>query len=145
MKIHWHHLQRWGLDLEEILGDVHWIRMRREDRLAQAISWTRALGSGDWVARQDGRTAHVAYSRRAIERRLAAIAAAEAGWSAFFRARSCLEVSYEQLVTEREQSVHRVLDWLGEPRQPVPVPQLRRQSGEASERWRDRFLAGARD
>ena len=44
LKLHRHHreLLLAGIELEELLGDLRWIRIRRRDRLAQAVSWSRA-------------------------------------------------------------------------------------------------------
>ena len=142
LKIHGHHHARWRLDLEALLGEIRWIRVRREDRLGQAISWARALASGQWVAGQPVRQRSVVYSRGAIERRLAAIAWAEAYWDAFFRERAACVVTYEQLVSDRAATIRRVTRWLGEGGESVPAPSLVRQADAETAIWRHRFLAG---
>lgn len=148
LKLHHHHHQRWfvdaGRDLEAVLGPVRWVRITRDDTVAQAVSWTRALQTGRWASWQrDGLPA--VYDRRAIAGRLAAIEAAEAAWSERLADRPVCAVTYEQLVADREATVRRVLRWLDVPDADtvaVPAPPVARQADATSAAWIARYRSG---
>lgn len=136
MKVHRHHFTRFFPEpVEALLGPVTWIRIRREDRLAQAVSWAHALQSGRWVNTQTGRTAH--YARRRIESRMRAIEAAEAGWDQFFTGRPVTTLTYEALVEGRVEVVLAALDSPGVAWPPAPL-----QRQQHAPDWAQRYLAG---
>lgn len=143
LKIHHHHKLRWLGDrpLEALLGPVTWIRVRREDRLGQAISWVRARQTWRWTS--DRRPwAPARYDEAAIARALAALTTADAAWDADLAASAPLELTYEALAADLEGAVRRVLAFLGEPPPPAPIrPALAPQADATSAAWRTRFLA----
>lgn len=147
LKIHHHHLQRVGgrAALEGWLGPVRWVRIRRQDRLGQAISWARALRSGQWAAWQPaGRP--VRYRRSLVHARLAAIAEAEAGWDAVLAADPVLELTYEALVADPTAATRSVVRWLGvadADAVAVPPPPTRAQADAVTAEWRRRWASGA--
>ena len=120
------------------------MRIERQDRLGQAISWSRALQSGRWAAWQsEVHAAH--YSRAAIRRRLAAIERAESGWDHVLRHEDVLGLSYEELVSEPEATVRRVLAWLevsDAASVEVPPPPTKRQADATTHAWRSRWASG---
>lgn len=147
LKIHHHHLRHWFLDrgrdpeAPEWLGPTRWVRIRRRDRVAQAVSWTRALQTHAWAAEHRPR-ARPRYRRRAIARRLVAIEAQERGWDAYLSARGHepVELVYEDLVADPAAAVRAVLTALGEPAEVAggPLP-MRRQADHTSAVWAARF------
>ena len=146
LKIHHHHLQAWfvrpGRDIGAVLAPRRWLWIRRRDRIAQAVSWFRALRSGRWASWQrPGRP--VRYSHRAIARRLAAIEAAEAGWVRFFTRGSVVPevLYYEDLVAAWPRTLARAYTALGAPPQPAPRPRLERLADRRSAAWVQRFAA----
>ena len=152
LKVHWHHFERWfvatGYAPDVVLGPVRWVQIVREDKVAQAVSWARALQTGQWASYQQA-WRPPGYSHRAIAGRLSAIGAGEAAWAAWFAARGItpLQVTYEDLVADRQRVVRRVLAHLAVPgadRAEVPEPALARQADEVSAAWVARFRAGER-
>jgi LPS sulfotransferase NodH len=146
LKLHHHHLLRIGglAAIEQFLGEVRWIRIRRSDRIAQALSWHRALDTGRWASwQEEARPAR--YSRSGIASRLAAIEQAELGWDAQLAGLPVHEVTCESLVAQPVEMVRDVLAWLDVPRADqveVPAPLLRRQADALTEEWRARWDSG---
>ncbi len=143
LKVHHHHKLRWVGDrpLEALLGPVTWIRLRREDRLGQAISWVRARQTWRWTAERRP-WAPARYDEAAITRALASLAAADAAWDADLAASSPLALTYEELVADLDGAVRRVLAFLGEAPPTTPVrPALARQADATTETWRARYLS----
>lgn len=149
LKLHWHHAARWfvdpGRDLDAFLPVDRWVRMRRDDRLAQAVSWTRALQTGRWAAHQRA-WAPARYDRAAITARLADLETAEAGWDALLAGRRVLDVRHEALVADPEATIRRVLAFLDVPhadRVTIPAAPLRPQADATNAAWIARHREGA--
>ncbi|MCB9664488.1 MAG: hypothetical protein H6732_10255 [Alphaproteobacteria bacterium] len=140
LKLHHHHFRHWfgdrGWDPEAMLGPITWVRVLREDREAQAVSWARALQTGQWASWQDPRRT-ARYDARLVRRCLVAIARQEAGWEAWLDARGAAVhvVRYEALVADWEGTVGALLAHLGREGAGVPAPSLARQADEVSEAW----------
>jgi trehalose 2-sulfotransferase len=144
LKLHHHHFERWWHVVEDLVAPVAWFHVVRRDRLAQAISWERALQTGRWADFQRGRLPPL-FSRARIQRRLDAIERAEAGWAAFFVARRIVpcELVYEDAVADLDGAVRGALRFLGEPDDLAPIaPSQTRQADALSAAWRERFLGG---
>ena len=153
LKLHWHHYQQWlgqtGRDVDTWLDRPVWIRIRRADAVAQAVSWSRALQTGAWIEKQlqaQGQTVRVppVYNRRLIAARLADLQAAEAGWDGVLAGRDVFEVAYADLVADPRAVVRDALAFLGL-RAPDPGPvemPLDRQADALSSAWIERFRTG---
>ena len=148
LKIHWHHFERWfvatGWSVEASLRPRAWVLLTREDRVAQAVSWHRALISGRWASEQRASFPAV-YDRRAIQRRIDAIAAHESAWRAWFALQHItpLELRYEALIADPGAAVRAVLNTIGaEPTTTTGALPMSRQADETSAAWIDRFRAG---
>lgn len=140
LKVHAHHAAALLPEDAPRLRHARWIRLRREDRLGQALSWARARQTGRWAAHRDGRPP--VYRRGAIDRALSRIETGEAFWEQRLAGHDVLELTYEALTAEPLATVNRVLDWLGEdPVDAVSLP-LARQADATSDAWRARYLAG---
>lgn len=145
LKIHWHHFERFfvdpGRDPEAYLGPIHWVRIRREERLAQAVSWVRAQQTGAWVAQQQVRVLPV-YDRRLIDARLADIDAAEAGWDGVFAGRQVLTLTYEEVARDPGAAAQRVLEDLGASAEDIQPADLTKQA-DPTDLWVERYRSGA--
>lgn len=142
LKLHHHHLARWGV--EDLLADAVFIHLRREDRVAQAVSWARALQTGQWASHQRPWLPPL-YDRRRIARLLRRIEDGEAGWARLFARHGVvpLRLSYEELVADLPSAVRAVLRHLGLADDvAVPVPDLGRQADAVSRDWARRFRSG---
>lgn len=133
-----------GLDLDLWRAPITWIRIRRLDRVAQAVSASIAIQTDHWrsdVRRSRHRRAH--YQRGHIQQRLDDIDQQEAGWDGYFASRSLTptEVTYEDLDARYETTMAAVLAHLGLGDDAVPPPQLRRQADARNAEWARRFRA----
>lgn len=145
LKLHHHHLAAWFLerawDIDDVIGVDRWIAITREDHVAQAVSWARALQTGAWASWQRPWRAPV-YDARLIRSRLEAIAVAERGWGAFFSAWGIepLRITYEELVADREATLRKALRFLDvEPPATLPLASSARQADAITAEWIARF------
>ncbi|MGE4653001.1 MAG: Stf0 family sulfotransferase [Myxococcota bacterium] len=143
LKLHRHHRERlFGAEkLEDLLGEIRWIRITRRDRLAQAVSWSRALRTGRFASHQRGWLPPL-YRRRHIEACLRALEEQEAAWDAELAGCEVLSLVYEDLVADWPQGLRAVLCWLSLPGADaveLPEPALPRQADARTARWIDRF------
>lgn len=146
LKLHFHHFEQHCPEgIAPLLGaEPKWIHITRNDRLAQAISWDRAMQSGQWAAHQRGPRLPQRYSRRRIQSALDRIEAQEAGWKRVLADKPVLHLDYEQLVQDKVGTLRACLAWLGVEAQAVALPAdgLTKQSDGVSAEWKQRFEAG---
>lgn len=147
LKLHRHHLERWvpDGDLEALLGPIRWIFVTREDHVAQAVSWYRALQTGRWASHQRALLPPI-YDRRGIEGRLRRIREQQVAWERLFEERGIapLRVTYEALDADLVGEIRRVLTYLEVPHpQRLPAPGLARQADPVNAAWIRRFRAEA--
>ncbi len=143
LKIHHHHFARWfgNRDPEDFLGPIRWVTITRRDKVAQAVSWARAVQTGRWAAHQRG-WAPPLYDEGAIRRRLMEIERQEVAWSLWLRSRGLqpLELIYEDVVADLGGAVRSVLQHLGEsPSDLVVRPGMQRQADATSQEWIARY------
>lgn len=147
LKLHHHHRARWFPDglLSPLLGPIRWVRIERQDRRRQAVSWARAQQTGQWASWQRPLFPPL-YSRRRIDARWADLDAAEAAWDALLGDQPVLRIRYEALCADPEAVVRRVLRWLDVPdtdRVRVPPPDVARQADTTTESWVQRHARAA--
>jgi LPS sulfotransferase NodH len=137
------------IDPMRVLPNLEIVRIRRQDMLAQAISWMRAQQTGQF--RADSRAKGVPhYDPSAIRRFIAELSEQAAFWDRLLAARGRvpLEIEYERLLQDPQREVDRVARIMGV-RSPVPIAPARVrvtvQRDELSAAWRHRFLAEAGD
>lgn len=143
LKLHAHHRRRWFADraIEDVLGPITWVRVVRGDRVAQAVSWVRALQTHQWATTQAPWRA-ARYDRAAIALRLAAIEGDEADWDRWLAGRRVCVLRYEAIVGDLHAAVKQVFRHLGEADDvPSPTPRIGRQAGDESAAWIARFQA----
>lgn len=140
----WLHYAMYGLDREggaEAWGvPESWVRIRREDRLRQAVSLARAFETQQWKAGQKA-LREAEYDPALIARCETMIGSQEAAWDDYFARRGIrpLCVTYEALAGDYQATLGRVLDHLGHGDVAVPPPQLERQADERTEDWVSRY------
>ena len=143
MKLHAEQHRRWFLgyrqSVEDVLGDVRWVWLRREDRVAQAVSWLRARQTGRFAAHQRG-WGWERYDRRAIARLVQRLEEGEAHWEEVLRDRNALVVRYEEMVADPVAAVRAVLRHVGVGGEDVVVEvPMRPQADATSAEWVRRF------
>ena len=138
---------------ERALPDLHWVLVRRRDKLRQAVSLWRAIQSQEWsdegFSSSAPRDSEPVYSAGAIDALQAQLTEQEEAWERWLDARGAdaLLLDYEEYADAPQGAVAAVLGHLG-----VPVPEgglpastrLRRQSDELNEAWVRRHGGRAR-
>jgi trehalose 2-sulfotransferase len=127
--------------LAALLGDVRFIFVTREDRIAQAVSLWRAIQTQRWRADGPAPPEQAAYSFAAIDHLVARLERDEQAWRRWLGARRLrpLRVAYEQLAADPRGTVADVLRFLGLPADDLPAPALRHQSDARSRAWARRY------
>lgn len=139
--------------IDMAFGPTRYVYLRREDRLAQAISRTRAEQGGLWHVNADGsereriKSAPMVYDRARIATYLAEAEADNSKWEDWFASNRIepFRLSYEQLSADPSSAIAGVLAFLGS--DPSGAAQLRprtRKLADAQSRdWAERFKAEA--
>jgi LPS sulfotransferase NodH len=136
--------------LDQRLGGVHYIWLRRQNKLAQAISYYRASRTGLWRSidtRNEIREVadhNLPFEYAVIDQYLSAVNQFDLQWQAYFRQNrlKILMIYYESFVGAYESTVHAVLDFLGikSDRIQISQPRLTQQADERSLEWEQRYL-----
>jgi LPS sulfotransferase NodH len=136
LKLHHHHLDRLTDPIDRC------IFLTRRDRVAQAVSWARALQTDQWIGGEPPQPAR--YSRWLIARCLSRIESGELGWEAYFRRSGVtpLRLCYEELTAAPSATVHAILAHLAVSDTNVcaaVIPTLVQQADAISSAWIARF------
>src|SRR4029079_2546776 len=124
IKLHWYQVEsflyhlrlRRGLTdanerevIEDVFPSPTFVWMTREDTVAQAVSWWKAMSTGRWVGAQAAR-AEAEYDEDGIRGRLQRIESDTPSWLRWFDANEVepLHVVYEELAAEPTGEVRRV-------------------------------------
>lgn len=121
------------------------LRIRRRNKLRQAISKARAYQTGQWKVRgKEAFTNDPQFDGKLIDRCLVEIQREEETWERFFERTEAeaLMINYEELSANYQQTIQAVLDFLRIrlPRQAIIVPQTVKQSDAISVEWEQRYL-----
>jgi LPS sulfotransferase NodH len=122
------------------------VRIRRLDRLGQALSWARAQQTGQFRA-GDRASREPAYSRDLVDRARQFLEEEDASWARVLAAQglTALELTYEDLVQDPQRQVDRVAALMrlrGRPAVDPAQVTVRVQRDAATDEWRARYLAG---
>jgi LPS sulfotransferase NodH len=126
--------------------DIDYVWLRRENKVAQAISWCRAMKTGVWHVRPKAEvpaaTPNLQFDFDEIDRQVQEFVDADRGWYEFFRAHRIrvLVVVYEHFLKTREDyanTMRQVIQYLGVDPDTVPIrpPPFRQQSDALSIEW----------
>lgn len=142
VKIFFPHFNLWDVQTEIFSEGVlpqFTIFLDREDKVAQAVSLSRAVQTQAWAK---GAVAQRApqYNFEHIHARLEAMAQQEADWHAFFRRTGTtpLTLSYEAYLADRQGACERVANHLSVPLIPfkgAQPPTVESQSDELNAEW----------
>src|SRR5215831_920271 len=161
IKLHWYQVEsflyhlrlRRGLTsandrevVEAVFPTPTFVWMTREDTIAQAVSWWKAMSTGRWTGTQAAR-AGAEYDEDGITGRLRRIEADDRSWRRWFGANEIepLHVVYEELAADPTGEVRRVLEHIGVdvPPELVVVPRTERQADAVNAEWIERYRAAA--
>jgi len=152
LKAHWHQFfpfrKEHGIDVLGDLRTVLWIY--RRDILGQAISYTIAAQTGQWISGAP-RKAEPRYDYDAIKRCLNNLRAENNYWSIFLSKQNLpvLRIAFEDLVDPiiRPGLMTRILARLDarpqEPQQAFEPARTQKQSASINEEWREAWLSEA--
>jgi len=131
-----------GLDVDAWHAPVTWVRIRRADRVAQAVSWCLAISTDRWSSEEAPRRAPH-FDAAAIAERVANLDRQEQCWDRYFAERSVTphEVAYDALDSSYDTTLMAVLEHLGHPDTMVPPRQLERLANSVNADWIARFHA----
>jgi LPS sulfotransferase NodH len=128
----------------DLLPNLHFVYLSRDDLLGQAISWARALQTAQYRSTQPATRAAV-YDSGLIRSQLMAIVRERAQWEAFFARTGIkpLPIVYERFLEDRSSHVGRVADLVDVEN---PIVDQRRidlvvQRDAVTEEWKQRFRA----
>lgn len=147
LKVHWQHFEqalRMGFVPSQLPQPITWIHIERRDRIAQAVSFAKAMRSGAFSADAESPDvmARLRYDDSAILKCYENLQQGVSGWKSYFESQGItpLPVIYEDLVSDYEGTITRVLEALGYRNVPVPPPMHRRQSDAMNQSWIAAFL-----
>jgi LPS sulfotransferase NodH len=145
VKMHWNqykrHMLDLGLDVNVWDAPVSWVRITRENELRQAISFVRAAQSESWNSNMQVVREPI-YDAAAIISALDRITEENAQWDNYFATEEIepLHSTYEQLISNMDSTVRKVMAFIDSPIEVVPAPQTKKQSESASRQWAERFV-----
>ena len=132
---------------EHIFPNHRHIFMTRRNKVRLAVSWWRAIQSGEWhlSPEQERKTVDLsnAYSYEAIQHLYDECSMREAGIQEFFSEGGIvpLTVVYEDFIQQYEQTIQIILGYLGLDTKSVTIapPALTKTADPVSEEWVQRF------
>ncbi|WGM38992.1 Stf0 family sulfotransferase [Caulobacter sp. NIBR1757] len=130
-------------DLLRRLAPGAWVRLRRRDRLAQAVSLARAEQTQGWVG--TGAGAEPVYSRALIGQKADFLEWQDEAWGDLLEDAGAPVVTlwYEDIASDPGAAASAVLAALGlSAAEPVALPTLARQQDGLSRDWMARYRAG---
>ena len=136
--------------VEAVFSATRFVWLRRDDAVAQGVSWFRAAASGVWLADRKP-SAEPAFDFEEIDVLVRRVGEENEGWRGWFgeNALAPLDLSYEELTADPGAAGRRVLAFLGVdvPDGLAIEPRTRRQADDVSTDWirRYRELAAGRD
>lgn len=130
-------------DFLQEIAPSYVVYLTREDKVAQAISFARAIQTGLWFAGAD--CPQPEYCFEAIHEQEKSIADQEATWEAIFNLTGTapFRITYEQVLVDCESVIEGLANFVGEPRdgdQRIELPSIQKQADFRSENWRCRYL-----
>lgn len=134
--------------LAAAFGDVLYIHLRREDKLAQAVSLVKAEQTGLWHVAPDGTEverlappAEPVYDHARIAAKLANLEADDATWTDWFDAQQIrpLSIGYENLAAHPQKELTRICTRLSVPPPKSVKANLAKMADAVSEDWIRRF------
>ena len=132
---------------ENVFSNHRHIFMTRRNKIRLAVSWWRAIQSGEWHLSTDEQRKSIdlsnAYSFDAINHLYNECSMREAGIQEFFAEGNIvpLNIFYEDFVQEYEQTIRTILDYLELDSRSAAIapPALTKTADTVSEEWVQRF------
>ncbi len=127
--------------LTTAFGPVSYVWLRRRDRVAQAVSWYKAIQTGVFVGRhaQGESAAELRYDHGKVKYLFTALRSFDNAWASYFKAQnlSPTKVYYEDLAEDHGAAVRQVLHVVGVDAANVrpSTPRHHKAANSLSARW----------
>jgi len=132
----------WGIEVVDPKVPTTWVHLRRRDRLAQAVSWAKAIQDDSWNVSMESRTMPV-YDGEVIAARLRLAVQMDQEWFDHFETEAItpLRFEYEDYRSDLRPALKAVLSALGEEVSNLEVPELvlQKQADATNAEWIERF------
>ena len=133
--------------MQSFFPNLHYIWIKRRDKVRQAISHTKARQTNVWAVSMETDpkpTNRPVFSFEQIDYNIQELEAQEAAWQKYFAANDIQPfiVVYEDFVTEYEETAIQLLKYLGispAERLEFALRRMRKQANEESEEWVQRY------
>ncbi len=132
--------------VETAFPNIKYIFLTRVDKVAQAVSYYRAVMTGEWRRFSDE---HIPESNKTIKmdhygikKCLELLEQSDAYWEKFFEEHelSPLRITFEDLTRKYGKTVQNILSYLELPAVPIPPPATKKISDERSKSWEEEFI-----
>ncbi len=149
-KLTWQQVPEATALIDQRLPNLHYVWLRRLDKVRQGISFYRALETKRWRSTDTSALGEPEFDFAAIQRLVQLSGWEDEAWSDYFEQRAVapLELTYEELAQAPHAAVGQILIFLGiaEPRRTELEEQWRhqRQADSLTEDWVVRYQAEAR-
>jgi trehalose 2-sulfotransferase len=130
--------------MEAAFPELLFVWVRREDMVAQAVSWSKAIQTGHWHHWDPPGSARPRFHFDEIDALMREIEEHDAAWRDWFERNEIhpLELRFEELVGEKQAVVHRVVAALGIDAASVPVAEQTAKVGNSvNDEWTRRYRA----
>jgi len=157
LKLHWDQVERFlgllrrlrgvgGLShrelVERVFPEPSFVWLRREDEVAQGVSWWKAKTSGAWLGGREPR-GEPWFDFEEIDARVRRVREHNDAWARWFAANRLdpLSITYEEVAADPLRAVRRVLVHLGldAPAVLAVEPRTQRQADAVNEDWIRRY------
>jgi trehalose 2-sulfotransferase len=130
-----------------LLPNLHYVWLKRDDKVAQAVSYAIAMQTNRWRQTEapDVPAVPPRFDATQIGRLLDELRRYEAAWQNYFDAAGIvpLTVTYEELTNSYRPTIRRILKFLRVENAGLPLaaPRLRKQANDLSIEWMSRYYA----
>lgn len=129
--------------LEAVFPSPRFVWVRREDTVAQAVSWSKAIQTGHWHHWDRPATIEPRFDLGQIDALVEEIDGHDEAWRRWFGDNGIdpLEVRFEELVSEQDRVVRRVLGALGIelPEETIVSAQTVKVGDSLNDEWAKRY------
>jgi trehalose 2-sulfotransferase len=135
--------------VQRLLGIEHFVHLRRNDLVAQAVSLVLAGQTGIWHKNADGSAREIdsdgaepIYDEQRIAAELRMLEVEAEGWETWFESQSIspVRLTYEDLAADPAKALTDVLEAIGRPvRPPLPGPGTARLAKHINDEWASKF------
>jgi LPS sulfotransferase NodH len=144
-KMMWAYFEESFARLEPVIPSPRFVWIRREDIVAQAVSWSRAMQGGRWWSGQTQPEKPLEYDFGEIDALVQEAREHDAAWQDWFAKNGIepFEVRYEKLLADPVGIATATLAFLGLTADPATIAaRTERQADELNAEWARRYRSG---